>query len=259
MLASTSSFTSAVLGVLLSLTLATPATYAAQDDPLRSHRWPDMQAAYIGAGTMMFDAAVRVSAPQRAEDSLNVPIGVEVALEDVEEILVIADYNPIIKVLQFYPKGLAKPVLSFRMKLQQSSPVRALARTKDGVWHVGGVWVEASGGGCTAPSTGRVKGDWAERLNEVRARIFPQPEQERLKLSIRHPMDTGLAPGIPAFYIEKLTLRAAQGEALFDLLLFEPVSENPVLTFDLANGARGALTLSGVDNNGNKIDQEIAR
>ena len=41
---------------------------------------------------------------------------------------------------------------------------------------------------------------------------------------------------------------------------FEPVSENPVFTFDIGGRSRpqGALVLTGVDNNGNRIDGRIA-
>ena len=42
---------------------------------------------------------------------------------------VYADLNPIVKVLQFYPDK-AKPYLAFRVKLQQSRPIRAAARTR---------------------------------------------------------------------------------------------------------------------------------
>jgi sulfur-oxidizing protein SoxY len=176
----------------------------------------------------------------------------------VQEVLVLADHNPIIKVLQFYPVSV-KPTLSFRFKLQQASPVRALARTKDGVWHAGGVWVDAAGGGCTAPSVGRASGSWADTLNQVQTRLWKRQEGERLRVRLMHPMDTGLAPGIPAFYIERLNLSDAAGNELMRMLTFEPVSENPVFSFDLRTDKRPALPLlvSGSDNNGNRIQAKV--
>lgn len=67
---------------------------------------------------------------------MNVPVSVDAAaLPGVTEVLVFADLNPIARIVRFAPTG-AHPGLGFRIKLQQSSPVRAAARTADGTWHV---------------------------------------------------------------------------------------------------------------------------
>lgn len=238
-----------------------PAHGAEPDDPLKSATWGDLRKIHFPGQRVVFDDRVRVVAPKVAEDSLNVPVGISTeGLEGVEEVVVLADHNPIVKVLQFFPMA-ARPALSFRLKLQQASPIRAVARTRDGVWHAGGVWVDAAGGGCTAPSVGRGSGDWSASLNRVHSRLWPRESGDRLRLAIMHPMDTGLAPGIPAFYIERLTLTDADGRELARLHTFEPVSENPVFSFDFPPGQRpkGPLRLTGVDNNGNRISTELAR
>lgn len=234
---------------------------AAPEDPLKSANWLDLKKQFFGDAKLVFDDRVKVTAPVRAEDSMNVPVGVNAdTLGEVEEVVVIADHNPIVKVLQFRPIA-ARAALSFRVKLQQATPIRAIARTKDGVWHAGGMWVDATGGGCTAPSVGRSSGDWARTLGQVQARMWNPSEAGRLRLRIMHPMDTGLAPGIPAFYIEKLSLIDGSGVRLMDLETFEPVSENPVFSFDFRPGLppKLPLVLSGVDNNGNRIQAQVAQ
>lgn len=232
---------------------------AAGDDPLQSPQWTDLKQRYLGAAKVVFDARVVVSGPKLAEDSMNVPVSVKIqGLPDVRRVVVIADLNPIVKVLEFSSKG-ASPALHFRMKLQQGSPVRAMAETADGVWHVGGIWIEATGGGCTAPSVGRSAANWTETLGQVQSRIWQGEQQSRVKLNIMHPMDTGLAPGIPAFYIERLSLRDASGREWMSLDTFEPVSENPVFSFDFAGSPPPGLTLVGRDNNGNKINARVAQ
>jgi sulfur-oxidizing protein SoxY len=70
-------------------------------------------------------------------------------------------------------------------------------------------------------------------------------------------MDTGLASGIPAFFIQKLDLSDDAGTRLMRIETFEPVSENPVFTFDLGNANADKLWLTGIDNNGNKIRAQI--
>lgn len=231
-------------------------------DPLDSARWGDMVKAFFDGQAVVFDSRVRVQGPEFAEDSLNVPISVDAtALPDVREVLVFADFNPILAVLRFFPEQ-AQPRLGLRLKLQQSSPVRAAARTADGTWHVGGTWVTATGGGCTAPSTGSSSPEWLERLNEVSGRIFPRIDGgERVRLRIIHPMDTGLAAGIPVFHIEQLTLANEGGAPLMRIETYEPVSENPLFTVDLPPGAAGAgrVRATGRDNNGNRIDAWVSR
>lgn len=246
-------------GLLGLLVLPARALAEAGDDPLGSPAWLDLKPSFVGNARLVFDDRVKVSGPKMAEDSLNVPVGIKIeGLPDIERVLVVADLNPIIKVLEFSPKG-ALPTLYFRMKLQQASPIRALALTKDGVWHAGGIWIDAVGGGCTAPSIGRSNANWTETLNTVQSQAWENDQQSRLKLKIMHPMDTGLAPGIPAFYIEKLSLRDATGREWMTLNTFEPVSENPVFSFDFAGHTPPGLTLSGHDNNGNLINAKVTK
>jgi len=247
----------------LSFVLLLPQGMAATPlaDPLDSARWGDMLKLFFSGGKVVFDPRVQVTAPSVAEDPMNVPVKVTVAsLSDVREVMVFADFNPILKVLSFSP-GRARPALSFRIKLQQSTPVRAAARTGDGAWHVGGVWVETSGGGCTLPSVGRGGAGWEKTLGQVSGRAWEQPAGGlRVRARVIHPMDTGLAPGIPAFFISRLALSDEEGAPYMEIETFEPVSENPVFTFDIAGSARprGALVLTGVDNNGNRISGRIA-
>ena len=66
----------------------------------------------------------------------------------------------------------------------------------------------------------------------------------------------GAMTGI-AFYVNKLAVRDAQGRELLRLATYEPVSENPVFSFDFPGRVAGGLRLVGTDNNGNRIDSRI--
>ncbi len=227
-------------------------------DPLKSVMWDWVKKEHFGQDKVVFDDHVKVTAPADAQDALNVPVAVSVeGLKDVQEVRVVVDFNPIKKVLQFFPEK-TKPYLAFRLKLEQSSAIRAAARTADGVWHVGGVNVSSVGGGCTVPSGASQAKYWESHLGEVQGRIWPASKDgQRVRASIVHPMDTGLASGIPAFYIQKLDLATDSGARLMRIEMFEPVSENPVFTFDVDGAAKEKLWLTGIDNNGNKIKAEI--
>lgn len=227
-------------------------------DPLASARWEDMRRLFLNGQSMVFDPRVKVIAPSTAENPMQVPVTVDAsALGQVLEVVVFADFNPIVEALRFYPEA-ASAYLGFRLKLQQSSPVRAAARTADGVWHLGGSWVNTVGGGCTAPSAAAASPEWQKHLNEVSARQWNEgPNAGRLRLRIVHPMDTGLVAGTPAFYLEEIVFRDAAGQALMRVQPAQPVSENPVFT--LQREGAGEVAVSGRDNNGNGFNARVGR
>lgn len=244
-----------ILLLLCTLCLLLPAQAA--DDPLRSPLWNGMRQRMLGSDPVVFDARVRVAMPPNAEDPLAVPVEVRFdGLADVERVRVFADLNPIPQVLDYWP-GNTGGALAFRIKVEQSTPVRAAVRTRDGTWHVGGAWVVATGGGCTMPSQGSGNAAWQERLGELSARLWPRPDgASRLRLRVVHPMDTGLAGGIPVFHVDRLALRDAAGAELVRLQLHEPVAENPVLSVDLRY--RGSVRIEGRDTQGNRIEGKVA-
>jgi sulfur-oxidizing protein SoxY len=234
-------------------------------DPMKSFLWPDLRREFLGdSAVVRFDETVKVQGPVNAEDPMNVPITVRIgAAAGVDRVLVLVDRNPIRRVLEFWPLSPISPLvaLSFRFKLEQSSPVRALAHTADGVWHAAGTFVESAGGGCTVPGATRADGSWPQTLGQVSARLFSAvPGSEgaaRLRMRVMHPMDTGLVSGIPAFFINRLALRDADGRDLLRLQTYEPVSENPVFSFDFGTLPTGQLRIVGSDNNGNRIDSRV--
>ena len=232
-------------------------------DPLGSMQWPTLRKQYLGDAPMQFSDAVQVRGPAFADDAMNVPLLINARALDnvgggVAHIQVVVDRNPVRDVLTFTPHK-ALPMLAFRIRMEQASPVRAMVQTRDGHWHVGSTWVKASGGGCTVPGITRADGSWVKNLNQVQTKFFYNPVDgsRRLRLRVMHPMDTGLVAGIPAFHIEELRMVDAVGEVWWSLALHEPVSENPLITLELPSQGGQGFRLLGRDNNGNRIDAEV--
>jgi sulfur-oxidizing protein SoxY len=234
-----------------------------EGDPYKSGPWPDMRREYLGkSAKVVWDPRVVVEGPSFAEDPMNVPISVRVdpALGKVEEIVVLVDRNPIRRVLSYEPRS-ALPSVAFRFKLEQASPVRAAARLASGVWHVGSTWVDSTGGGCTVSGATRKDGSWTRTLGDVSGKLFtPAPgavSPTRLRFKVMHPMDTGLVAGVPAFYMNKLSVRDGDDRELARLQSYEPVSENPVFSFDFREPPKGGVQIVGTDNNGNRIRSRL--
>lgn len=231
-------------------------------DPYQSLPFVDMRKAYLGTQPLDFDTRVQVQGPAFAEDPMSVPISVRVdpALGTIEKLVVLVDRNPIRRVLEYWPVQ-TLPALSLRFKLEQASPVRAAVLTKAGRWVVGSTFVDSSGGGCTVPGTTRKDGSWTQTLGDVSGRLFSRAPgnsgASRLRLQVMHPMDTGLVAGVPAFYLNRLSLRDAQGRELAHMQAYEPVSENPVFSFDFVQPPEGGVRVVGTDNNGNRIASEL--
>lgn len=226
------------------------------DDPLDSPVWKDIAGKHFAGAEIVFDDRVKVQVPSVVENQAQVPVTADAReLPNVEKIVVIADLNPIQHVLTYSPAHTkAQARISFRMKIEQGTPVRAAALTSDGTWHIGGVFLEAAGGGCSSPAMARGEANWADTVGNAQGRAWRQADgSSRLRLRVKHPMDTGLAKdNTPAFFIERLDVKAKEGEPLATLELFEPVSEDPTVTIDVTVPAtEGEVNVDGRDNNGN--------
>ena len=206
-----------------------------------------------------------IKGPAFADDAMNVPLlvdarGLGQVGGGVARIRVAVDRNPVRQVLDFEPLR-ALPMLAFRIRMEQASPVRAFVQTKDGsgTWAAPGCRRRAAAAPCPASRAPTVPG--ARRWARCRRAFSTTCSKAAAACGVRvmHPMDTGLVAGIPAFYIEDLQLVDSSGQAWWKLALHEPVSENPLITFELPPQAVSGLRLVGRDNNGNRIDAECGR
>lgn len=242
----------------LLVAIAAPAE-AEEADPLASGLWDRARAELFGDEPVVFDARVTVLAPAVAEDNLNVPVVADArALGEVEAMVLFADANPILRIATLEPSR-AEPFIGLSLKMEQGGPVRAAARTPDGIWHVSGVNVAAAGGGCTAPASVHAAADWAQHLGELWGRAWLEPDgAQRVRLRAYHPMDTGLAFGHPAFFIDQLDVTDDEGALLARLQPGEPVSQHPVMTLLLRPepGTR-SVRVRGRDSDGNLLEGSL--
>ncbi|MBK9078861.1 MAG: quinoprotein dehydrogenase-associated SoxYZ-like carrier [Hyphomicrobium sp.] len=248
-------FRTAAAAVFMAL-LTTTAAAEMPRDPLDSPVWNDLAKKTFGDATVVFDERVKVVVPSIVENQAQVPVSADArALPNVQRLIVLTDLNPIQHVLTLTPvPAKAEAYISFRIKVEQATPVRAAALTSDGVWHVGGVFLEAAGGGCSSPAMARGDADWTTTVGNAQGKIWRNADgTARLRLRVRHPMDTGLAKdNTPAFFIEKLDVKGSGGDALATVEMYEPVSEDPTMTLSIKPEATDAsVSVDGRDNNGN--------
>ncbi len=220
--------------------------------------WDLHRAEYLGdPADWRADPGVLVLAPRAAEDARHVPVMVDAtAIGDVARIVVTIDYSPFPQALVFHP-GRALPVLGFGVKYEIAGPVRATAMTAQGAARMGGAFIDAMGGGCSAPAATHARPDWQDGFGQMRGQIWP--DSGRLRVSIRHPMDTGLANGIPAHHLTELELLDDADTRIAHLEIHEPLEENPALTFVLpADLAAGPVRIRARDNTGYRFDGRVS-
>jgi sulfur-oxidizing protein SoxY len=222
-------------------------------DPLNSVMWEDIAARFF-PGEIVFDERVKLMMPASAENPFSVPITVDAsALNGVKEIVVVADLSPLPHVLTYRPDS-AAPFIGFRIKVEQATPVRVGVRTADGVWRIGGAVVDAAGGGCSAPARAHANPNWAATLGQTRATVRREDaDTARITVRMRHPMDTGLADGIPVFYLSRLGITGKDGRMVASIESREPISENPTFTIKAkVTQDETALSFAGSDTEGNQ-------
>jgi sulfur-oxidizing protein SoxY len=224
---------------------ATPPT-----DPLDSPNWQGLAQTFFGKDPVRFDDRVHVRFPEIAEDQHQFPVEVDArGIPGVKRILIFADLNPIPLAIDFAP-GRAQPFIATRIKLDQRTPVRGAVQLADGSWLVSGGWIDAAGGGCSAPPASRVKGDWAQHLGEVRGRAWAEQGGARVRLAFRHPMDTGFVANIATYNLETVRLTGAGGADYGTVEMEAAVSEDPALTLIVPAAPGEALTVAGRDTDG---------
>ncbi|MDF0544419.1 quinoprotein dehydrogenase-associated SoxYZ-like carrier [Sphingobium sp. H39-3-25] len=221
-------------------------------DPLQSPMWTAHARSIFGDDPVRFDTRLRISSPEVAENQRSFPVALDArGIGQVRRMVIFADLNPIPIAIDYRPDA-AEPYVATRIKLDQRTPVRGAVQLIDGQWLVAGGWVDAVGGGCSAPPLSRVAGDWADHLGEIRGEAWPAAGNSvsRLRISFRHPMDTGLVANIPAYHIEELAVKSAQGATLGAMEVWASVSENPAITLMPHAAAGEMLTISARDTSG---------
>ncbi|WP_298091141.1 quinoprotein dehydrogenase-associated SoxYZ-like carrier [uncultured Sphingomonas sp.] len=241
-----------ILAPIVSIALlATPATAALPKDPLASPMWAFVGNQVFGANAVVrFDPRVKVSFPTIAENQRVFPVQVDArGIPNVVRMVIMVDLNPIQLPLDYQLED-ADAFVATRIKLDQRTPVRGAVQLKDGSWLVSGGWIDAAGGGCSAPPVSRVKGDWSQHLGEVRGGLWQRDGTARLSLAFRHPMDTGLVDNIAAYYLDELAVTSSTGRPLGKLKFQAALAEDPVIALQPHLREGEGVRFDGRDTNG---------
>jgi len=137
-------------GAALAALLALPRAILAAVRPDTAFAATEAQAAMtelFGTAQAIASDAITLEAPEIAENGAVVPISVETTLQNVQSISIVVDKNPRPLAISFdLPEG-TLPNVACRIKMGQTSPVRAIVKTDSGLFSTSKE-VKVTIGGC---------------------------------------------------------------------------------------------------------------
>jgi len=254
--------TQRVVLLILALGLAVPGAARAQDpSPADSPVWAKVHASLFGNAPLApADGVVTLDTPKRAEDAAIVPLAIRAQFpqtkeRQIETIWLIIDNNPspVAAVFRFTLES-GRADIETRVRIEEYTHVRAIARTNDGKLYMASNYIKASGG-CSAPAG---KDAIAARANvgKMRLRVGDPVEPGRpavAQLMISHPNDSGLAMDqvtrsyATPHFVRRVEVRY-DGKPIMNADVDFSISENPNFRFYFVPTGDGELDAKVVDN-----------
>jgi sulfur-oxidizing protein SoxY len=236
--------------------------HAQEPDAAASEIWQKVHAS-VFAGARIETAAndvVTLETPKRAEDAAIVPVAIRARFAQSQEryidriwLLVDRNPSPIAAVFEFTPDS-GRADIETRIRIEEYTHVRAVARTSDGRYFMAANYVKASGG-CSAPA-GKDAAVAKVNLGKMRIRVSDPLEIGRpalVQLMVSHPNDSGLAMDqltrtyAPPHFVRRVEVTYA-GKLVMAADVDFSISENPNFRFYFTPQDGGQLEAKIVDN-----------
>ncbi|XDA99026.1 quinoprotein dehydrogenase-associated SoxYZ-like carrier [Sulfitobacter sp. LCG007] len=260
-----------VWGALFLTTVAT-AGFAGETIPnplTESPTWDALRDDVLGEATVSDGSALlTLEAPYRANDAATVPLLLRQTdiSPAITRATVVIDENPAPVAGEFtFSEGMAPLDFEIRVRVNQYSNVRVIARTEDGLFMTGR-FVKASGG-CSAPAT-RDPASALAAMGEMKLRSFDEPAmstaRREAQIMIRHPNYSGLQRDqvthlfINAHFIDHLEVYQGE-ELLFTMEGGISISENPVFRFGYNDNGSETFTIHATDTEGNRFERTLPK
>ena len=187
-------------------------------------------------------AVLKLKSPVRAQDSAVVPIGIESKIEQtpdryIEKIWLVVDRNPspVGAVFTLTPDS-GRANIHTRIRVQEFTHVRAIARLNDGSVHMATNFMRASGG-CSAPA-GKDMARAMKNLGKMKLNLRGKPVAGKpmlAQLMVSHPNITGMAEQSSQAYSSPHFVRhlevAYAGKVIMEADIDFSISENPNFRF----------------------------
>lgn len=203
-------------------------------------------------------AEITLQAPELSEDGAVVPVSMACTLPGVQRLLLCVEKNPTLLAAMFELRAGTEPAFATRLKMQQSSPVHALAVLADGRVLSASREVRVTVGGCVGA------GDMvSERPDQpTLIRVQRAAGGAIVRALMKHDMESGQRKDgsgrtVPAWHIQEVVAHV-NGEPVWRAQWGTAVSRNPFVQFTLKSVKSGdKVALSWADNRGAQRSDEV--
>ena len=232
--------------------------------------WESIREALF-AGRELKDGAgvIAREAPDRAHDAAVVPMTIKALIPQgadryVKTVHLVIDQNPapVAGVFRFSPES-GDATIATRVRVNEYTPVHAIAETSDGQLYVVERFVKAAGG-CSAPA-GKDSEAAMARLGQMRLKpqgAFAPGLPNRAQLMISHPNYSGLQIDqltrnwIPPDYVRKVKVSYA-GKPVLEIEGDISLSEDPSITFGFVPDGPASMDVAVEDSQGRKFEKSF--
>ncbi len=213
---------------------------------------------------------IKLETPARAMDAAIVPIAIRSQIEQtaerhIEKIWLVVDNNPSPVGAEFTlsPKS-GRADIETRIRIEEYTNVRAVARLNDGSVHVATNFVKASGG-CSAPA-GKDLAAAMANMGKMKIRLNGEPVKGKpllAQLMVSHPNVSGLSMDqvsrtyAPAHFVRHIEVTYA-GEKVLEANVDFSISENPNFRFWFTPQTPGDLVAKVVDSEDKRFSQSVS-
>lgn len=252
---------------LLATALALPATALALPAFAQS-QWDVLREVFFENRPVLDGTGlIELEAPTRAHDAALVEVAVKVLPPQTPEryiraIHLLIDRNPAPRaaVFKLTPET-GSASITTRIRVNEYTPVRAVAETNDGALFMVERFVKASGG-CSAPASKDKEAAYARlgKMKLLEPERFHAGEPNELRLLISHPQYSGMQIDqltrnwIPADHLETIRI-TWNGEPLVEVEADISLSEDPLLGFHVKPEGPGELRVEASDIKGRRFVQ----
>lgn len=182
---------------------------------------------------------IAIDAPDVAENGALVTVQITSRIPATRSIAVFVDRNPWAHIARFEFVQDALPFVALRLRVAETSPVRAVVRAGES-YYVSMRDVRVVAGGCGGAGTGEPAAG-PTKAEPIKIRATLEGGVANLRALVTHPMENGLRTNsagkvIPENFIRNLDIRL-NGKIVIEAQIGRSVSTNPLFAFKV-QGAR---------------------
>lgn len=261
---------SSLAGVLGSVA-ASPGWAQPAPKPTPEAHWKQLRQSLFGEREIIDNAAdlLAIETPVRADDAAVVPVAMRALVAQtpsryIRKLHLVIDNNPSPMGAVFtYTPDSGRAEIETRVRVEEYTPVRAIAELNDGKLVMVSRFLKASGG-CSAPA-GKDMAEAMARLGRMRLQTAGEVAAGRpatAQLMISHPNTSGLAIDqltrlAPAPSFVRKVLVSYAGKPVLEADVDFSLSENPSLRFKFMAQPEGDLVAEVSDTDGRSFHARL--